>query len=254
MQNALHRFGTVINNSRKFLRVDFLNDLLYPRICPGCGQHSDRPGRFLCWSCFSTVELLDKGLCDICGNPLAGDPQARFLCDYCRTRKPAFDRARSAARFNGVVRDMLHSFKYKNALWLAEDISDIMYGALTVWFDVKQIDVVVPVPLFRTRQRERSYNQARVLADILARRLDRRLDEYSLRRIRATETQTHYNSAQRRTNIRGAFKVTRPRWVKGRKVLLVDDVMTTGATLNACAKELKDSGARQILAISAARR
>jgi ComF family protein len=152
------------------------------------------------------------------------------------------------------MRDMLHGYKYGNALWLKADLADIMHGALRAGFDISSIDVVVPVPLFRTRFRERSYNQSLVLASALAEMIDRRMDSRSLKRIRSTETQTHYNSAQRKRNIAGAFKVVRPEWVRGRTALLVDDVMTTGATLSECAKTLKKSGALRVFAISAARR
>ena len=231
-----------------------VGDAIYPRICPVCGALSDRPDRHLCWNCFSRIDLLKSGLCTLCGNPLTGEPESVFICQSCRQRKPAFDRARSAARFSGVMRDMLHSFKYGNALWLKKDLADIMFGALMAGFEYTLIDVVIPVPLFRTRFRERSYNQALVLASALAALIDRRMDGRSLKRIRGTGTQTKFNSAQRRRNIAGAFKVVRPEWIRGRTVLLVDDVMTTGATLSECSRELKRAGAHQVFAISVARR
>ncbi|MFO7936778.1 MAG: ComF family protein [Kiritimatiellia bacterium] len=229
-------------------------DTVYPRVCPVCGCPSDRPARCLCWDCFNRIELLKSGLCSLCGNPLTGNPQCGFLCQACRERKPFFDRARSAAHFNGVMREIILSFKYQNALWLKRDIADTMYGVLQIWEDLHAVDVVVPVPLFRTRLRERSYNQSLVLAEILAERMDRRMDSRSLKRIRGTVTQTKFNAAQRRKNIRGVFKVVRPEWVRKRTVLLVDDVMTTGATLSECARELKKAGSRQVFAVSAARR
>jgi len=231
-----------------------LADALYPRECIGCGRLSDRSGRHLCWSCFSRIELLHSNLCELCGNPLTGDADTAFICGYCRKRKPVFDRARSAARFSGVVRDMLHQFKYQDGLWQTADLTDLIHGALMAQFDYKAIDVVVPVPLYRTRFRERSYNQSFVLARELAKRIERRIDGRSLKRVRHTDTQTHYNAAQRKQNISGAFAVERPEWIRGRTVLVVDDVMTTGATLNECAKTLKKSGALKVFAISVARR
>lgn len=231
-----------------------VGDGLYPRVCPGCGVKSDRCDRYLCNACWSRIDFLDSCVCDICGNPATGSPAAAFVCDHCRRKKPAFDRARSAVRFSGVCRTMLHSFKYGNALWLTADIADLMLGALQTGFEWARIDAVIPVPLYRTRLRERTYNQALVLAKSLARRIDRRVDGESLRRVRATATQTHYNSRQRSENIAGAFSVVRPQWIAGRTLLLVDDVMTTGATLGECAKELKKNGAATVLALSAARR
>ncbi len=233
---------------------EVVGDALYPRICPVCGTLSDRADRHLCWNCFSRIDLLTAGLCSLCGNPLTGVPASVFICQTCRQSTPAFDRARSAARFSGVMRDMLHSFKYGNALWLKKDLADIMHGALMAEFEYTLIDVVVPVPLFRTRFRERSYNQALVLAASLAALIDRRIDSRSLKRIRGTGTQTQFNSAQRKKNMAGAFKVVRPEWIRGKTILLVDDVMTTGATLSECARELKRAGSHQVFAISAARR
>lgn len=231
-----------------------VGDILYPRVCPVCGVLSDRADRHLCWNCFSRIDLLTTSLCKLCGNPLTGDPASVFKCQGCCQSKPAFDRARSAARFSGVMRDMLHSFKYGNALWLKKDLADIMHGALIAEFEYTLIDVVVPVPLFRTRLRERSYNQSLVLASALATLVDRRIDSRSLKRIRSTATQTQFNSAQRKKNMAGAFKVVRPEWIRERTILLVDDVMTTGATLNECARELKRAGSHRVFAISAARR
>jgi ComF family protein len=240
---------------KAFSRIfNLLADAVYPRECIGCGRLSDRPGRHICWSCFSRIDLLHSNLCELCGNPLTGSSDSAFICGYCRKRKPVFDRARSAARFSGVVRDILHQFKYQDGLWQISDLTDLLQGALMAQFDYRSIDVVVPVPLYRTRFRDRSYNQSFVLARELAKRIDRRVDGRSLKRVRYTDTQTHYNAAQRKKNISGAFSVVRPEWICGRTVLVVDDVMTTGATLNECAKILRKNGALKVFAISVARR
>jgi ComF family protein len=137
---------------------------------------------------------------------------------------------------------------------MKQDLCDLLHGALQACFTPAAIDVVLPVPLFPTRQRERSYNQAALLAEELAQRIDRRFDEQSLVRIRKTETQTHFNAVKRRENMAGAFSVARPEWVRQRCVLIVDDVMTTGATLHECAKALKKAGARTVWALTVARK
>ena len=148
---------------------------------------------------------------------------------------------------------MVHAFKYDSALWLCADLTDLLEGCLTAHFHADEVDVVVPVPLHPVRQRERSYNQSALLAHELARRIDRRCDARALERVRATETQTHLNAAHRRMNMLGAFRVARPDWVRQRCVLLVDDVMTTGATLDECARVLKKAGARAVWAVTAGR-
>lgn len=241
----------MVANLRTF--AEKVADWFYPRTCPGCGEVSDRPGRYLCWSCFTRLELHTQAHCNICGHAAEGDVAHVFVCSVCTAAKPAFDRARSAGRFAGVLREQLHQFKYNNALWLKDDLVDLLYGCLTAHFDPAAVDVVLPVPLHPVRQRERSYNQAALLAQALACRIGRRFDNRSLVRTRKTETQTRLDAAHRRKNILGAFSVVRPEWVRGRCVLLVDDVMTTGATLNECARTLKKAGARTVWTLTAGR-
>ena len=228
-------------------------DCFYPRVCPGCGGLSDRPGRHLCWSCFTRLELHTQAHCSVCGHPAEGGVAHAFVCGACTAAKPAFDRARSAGRFAGVLREQVHQFKYGSALWLKSDLVDLLCGCLEAHFAREPIDAVLPVPLHPVRQRERSYNQAALLAQELARRISRRFDGRSLVRTRKTETQTLLDAAHRRMNILGAFDVARPEWVARRCVLLIDDVMTTGATLNECARTLKKAGARTVWALTVAR-
>ena len=228
-------------------------DWLYPRVCPGCGLASDRPGRHLCWNCLARIDLYAGGLCTLCGRAAEGAVAHAFVCGACRQAKPWFDRARAAGRFAGVLREQVHQFKYGQALWLKQDLADLLEGCLNAHFDPSAVDVVAPVPLHPVRQRERSYNQAALLARELARRIDRRYDGEALTRVRTTGTQTALDAAHRRMNMLGAFGVPRPEWVRRRRVLIVDDVMTTGATLNECARMLKKAGARTVWAVTVAR-
>jgi len=230
-------------------------DGVYPRVCPGygCGRLSERTGRHLCNDCRAKIELYSTSLCKLCGREIEGRVRHDFVCSVCRAAPPHYDRARAAGHFSGVLRDMVHAFKYNSALWLCADLTDLLQGCLMAHFDANAVDVVLPVPLHPVRQRERSYNQSVLLARELARRIDRRCDTRALERVRVTETQTHLNAARRRMNMLGAFHVARPDWVRQRCVLLVDDVMTTGATLNECARMLKKAGARTVWAVTAGR-
>ena len=228
-------------------------DWFYPRACPGCGRVSDRSGRHLCWGCLSRVELYTQSLCERCGCFAEGQVAHGFICGACKGAKPAFDRVRAAGRFAGVLRELIHQFKYGQALWLRQDLVDLLHGCLMAHFAPEAVDVVMPVPLYPVRERERSYNQAALLAQGLAQRVGRRYDARALVRTRATETQTRLDAARRRMNILGAFSVARPAWVTRRNVLLVDDVMTTGATLNECARVLKKAGARAVWAVTVGR-
>ncbi|MDD4102375.1 MAG: ComF family protein [Kiritimatiellae bacterium] len=228
-------------------------DWCYPRICPGCGGICDQPSRHVCWECRSRVELYETSLCSVCGRYAEGGVGHAFVCDVCRSAPPSFDRARSAGRFSGVLRKQIHLFKYGHSLWLAPDLADILEGCLRAHFAADDVDVVVPVPLHPARQRERSFNQATVLARELARRIERHCAVNVLARVRHTETQTALDAPRRRANMLGAFEAVRPEMARHRRVLLVDDVMTTGATLNECARVLKKAGAYTVWATTLAR-
>ncbi len=228
-------------------------ELIFPRVCAGCGGRCDRAAGYLCWECFRSLPLLSGVCCERCGYPIETAEAHAFLCSACHQQLPAFDRARVAGRFQGRLRRLAHAFKYSRALWLAGDLSEIIHGCVLAHFDAAAIDVVVPVPLFRTRIRSRGYNQAALLGAGVARLLDRPFVPQALARTRDTGTQTRLSAAKRRMNVRGAFAVREEGWVKGRTVLLVDDVMTTGATLGDAARALKAGGAWRVWAVAAAR-
>ena len=177
-----------------------------------------------------------------------------FVCSVCQIEPPYFDKARAAADFTGTLREQILMFKYQTALWMKQDLCDVLEGALKAYFQPALIDVVMPVPLHHVRKRERTYNQSALLAETLAQRIDRRCDTHSLIRVRQTDTQTKLSATNRRENVANAFQVRHPERVAQRHILLVDDVMTTGATLNECARVLKQAGARTVWAITIARR
>jgi ComF family protein len=228
-------------------------DLAFPRHCAGCERTVDRLHGHLCWECFRKIEWRGTGVCERCGLLLEARVTHAFTCHACQEHAPAFDRARSAGRFHGVLREILHQFKYNGATWLAEDLTEMLHGCVLGHFAAGEVDLVVPVPLHRQKQRERSYNQSALLAAALARQLRRPCLGDVLARTRATPTQTRLNALQRRRNIREAFAVRAPEWVRGRTALVVDDVMTTGATLSEIAACLKHAGTWRVWAVTVAR-
>lgn len=228
-------------------------DLVFPRHCAGCGQTVDRPRGQICWECFRTIELREAGLCQLCGLKIEGHIAHEFTCSACREHAPDFDTARSAGRFGGVLRELLHQFKYGRATWLCQDLADLLHGCVLAHYAADEVDLVVPVPLHKQKQRDRGYNQAAVLAAALAPRLQRPYAGDVLVRTRATPTQTRLHADQRQCNVRNAFAARAPEWVRGRTVLLVDDVMTTGATLSEAAATLKRAGAWRVWAATVAR-
>jgi ComF family protein len=217
-------------------------DLVFPPRCVDCR----RVGTWLCAECLSRVPLVEHPLCSCCGGAVAADG----LCARCRTSPLQVERIRSVVYFEGAVREAIHQFKYNGRTALVEPLVDLM---VAYWMKhPMSVDVVVPVPLHAARLRERGYNQAALLARELARRIGLPLNERVLMRQRATSPQVGLDATQRRENVRAAFSCS-GNDLAGRRVLLIDDVCTTGATLEACAVALHEGGADSVQALTLAR-
>lgn len=184
---------------------------------------------------------------------MAGAIDHDFICYSCSAEKPAFEGARSAARYDGVVGESLRQLKYEQALWLAPDLATLLHNCIQAEYPDRTFDFLVPVPLYHVRRRGRGYNQSAVLARELARKLGRKSYPGLLKRIRPTISQTNLTAKERLSNVTKAFQYKKGKQLTGKKVLLVDDVMTTGATVNACASALKKGGAASVHVITAAR-
>lgn len=155
--------------------------------------------------------------------------------------------------YSGPARILVHDFKYNRGTWLVADLADILEGAARAAFDVRQIDLVAPVPLHPAKFVLRSYNQSALLAGELAKRLKAEFSPSLVARIRDTRTQTHLNPEKRAQNIRNVFKVAFPEQARSRTVLVIDDVMTTGATLGEISRVLKAAGAWRVWTLSLCR-
>jgi ComF family protein len=220
-------------------------DVIVPPCCVLCrtrleGHH------LLCGGCWREVHFIRHPLCDVLGIPLPFDTGERTVSAAALARPPAYDRARAVGHFSGAMRTLIHQLKYADrhdaralfGRWLAEAGRELLAGA----------DVIVPVPLTRWRLLSRRFNQAAVLAQELSRRTGIPADPLALQRTRFARTQVGLTHDQRRRNVAGAFGVpaARRHRVVGRNVLLVDDVITTGATAEACARALKRAGAARV--------
>ena len=195
---------------------------------------------------------MPEQVCQLCGRPVAGVVR----CSACWQDPPAFEALRSACFFEGTVREMIHSLKYKRARHLAGPLAQLLEPVIEELTRsggmASSPEVIVPVALHPARQAARGYNQSTLIAVELSESLAATVSESALRRLRDTPPQIGLSAAERQWNVRGAFEGD-PAIVKGRSILLLDDVCTTGATLSACASALRRAGARQVVALTVAR-
>lgn len=218
-------------------------NLLFPQKCLGCGKEGD----LLCQICKKHLPHIVSPICPKCGRPQASD----ILCPDCISNKRTIDGIRSPLRFQGLAREAIHQFKYKNLRSLAQPLSTFLIEYLIQ--NPLPFNVVVPVPLHLRRLRERGYNQSRLLTLELSRQLNVPLVDDSLVRVKYLSPQAKTSCLEERlANVKQAF-VIRDSRLQHEKVLLVDDVSTSGATLEACASVLKSGGADSVWAITVAR-
>ena len=238
-------------------------DLVFPPFCPICADRLGPARRDpLCGPCWEGLERITAPGCARCGlpfgefagdaRPAGGTDRSGGICGACRRHQPAFAYARAAAHYGDCARDALHAFKFGGRRALALPLGELL-AELGPALPLAAVDVVVPVPLHPRRERERGFNQSWLLARRLAIvwGLTARADVLA-RRV-ATAAQTDLGAAARRLNVRDAFTVRRPELVAGRHVLLVDDVLTTGATAAACAVALRSGGAATVGVVTVAR-
>lgn len=213
----------------------------------GCGV--------VCRPCWQRIARLDGILCDLCGYSFASRnlPAEEVLCAACRRGDFHFDFARSYGRLEDPLQSIIHQFKYGSHPSLARPLARLIHALWVQSLQDRALDMIVPVPLHKARQRERGFNQAWLLARHLSRWTQVPLMDRVLVRYRSTAVQAGLSRGQRRRNIRGAFKVPDRAAVRKRAVLLVDDVFTTGATLNECARMLRKQGAHRVDVVTVAR-
>lgn len=226
--------------------------LLYPPVCTLCGGKT-RAGEYLCGQCEAKATRIVAPFCQQCSEPFDGAISSAFRCANCAHRQIYFDAAVAVYRGRGIVRQVIHTFKYDRQIHLRHLVARWLCAAFDdERLSGRQFDIIVPVPLHPTRQRERGFNQASLLAELLSSRISIPCKPL-LKRIRYTTTQTALDRAERMENLHNAFRLRKNADVRGLHVLLIDDVLTTGSTLSECARVLKRAGAVSVYAATAAR-
>ena len=234
-------------NNRLMLQITDLfwksMDWLYPPRCCNC----DRRGFVLCDECFNAIEKMSKTVCNKCGYPIR---HQNTLCEECSLERPFYTQMRSWANYSGPLKTAIHSLKYKRNLALGCILAKPLVNMVKKY--EWQIDLVVPIPLSPSRLRSRGYNQAALISRYLASSLNIPHSSNAVRRIRNTTTQTVMDVNKRFTNLLDAFYAN-PATLKKRNVLIIDDVITTGATMKNCTNALLKAGAANIYCLSVAR-
>lgn len=233
-------------------------DFILPSPCQVCGSyHSFHPSWPVCETCLSTIRRVPSG-CSRCGRPhwreniqfLVDD----FLCGDClKEKRPFIDEARSAIIYEGVAKQLVRLYKYKNRIHLIKIFSPIILETLNIWGPVGECDFIVPVPLHTRKHRQRTFNPSLLLADVIARDFNIPVAEHSLVRPVPGIKQAGLNKRERVHAVKGVFAVREDNVIRGKRILLVDDVFTTGATARECAKMLTKSGAESVYVFTLAR-
>lgn len=234
---------------------NFLLELFFPSFCLGCKKE----GTFLCYDCKSTLEISEYNYCLCNKDPLrlpAGEKNGR--CNRCRDKKLSGLYFALPYKEKFLTRKLIYQFKYKSRIKaLAKPLSEILIEHFVLAKNLEthlwENSLLIPVPLQKAKQKDRGYNQSEELAKELGHMLNVPLVSDNLLKIKKTLPQMKLSAKDRQENLKGAFKIKNPQEITGKKIFLVDDVYTTGATMEECAKTLKEAGAKQVWGIVIAR-
>ena len=246
MTKGLYRDGKF---REKGLYSGILLDLLYPRHCPLCDEVLEFDGMQVCEPCIEKQVYVNPPYCMKCGKTI--EDVTEEYCGDCKALPKSFDRGFPVFAYSGAIKDALYAFKYKNQRSYGDFFADCIVRQYGRELGRLQLDGLVPVPVHRKKRRDRGYNQAEVLAQSLAKRLELPVYPTYILRIVNTSPQKELNDKIRMKNLNNAFKIGE-NTIKLKKVLLVDDIYTSGATIEACTKVLLEAGVEKIYYTSVA--
>ena len=233
----------------------WLLNLIFPPICSICqtrlnGKEKDL---ILCPTCRTAVKPIRPPYCPRCGLPEPSGDGAGYLCGPCLKERWQFEVHRSSGLYEGALKEAIHTFKYGGVFPLVRVFGDLLQPTLQTLSQDYPVDVMIPVPLHIRRLRERGFNQALLLVKELNRRIGIPYEERALKKIKDTPVQIALKKRERRKNLKGVFQAKDTETLKGKSVVLVDDVYTTGATVNECSRALLKAGAERVAVLTVAR-
>ena len=241
-----------MNMLRKFLNV--FVDIVYPKTCLVCKRQLKAltcVDNLVCTQCWAKIKINAPPFCHRCGRHL--EKPIKNICPACVRKELHFDRAFSPCVYEGVLKELIHAFKYQGKDYLGPTLTRLMTEFIEEYnLPMDLLDLVIPIPLHKTRLREREFNQAQILSNHIARKFNKKVSHDNLRRLRLTKTQTELEIGERLLNVKGSFTATKKEDIKGKNILLVDDVLTTGATCSEAAYALKDAGANIVFVLTLA--
>ncbi len=217
-----------------------------PAQCHCCDTFLEEGRKGICPDCLSKIRWIEPPFCSICGAPFPSREIENHACGTCVTREVFFTMARALGYYEGPLQEAIHRWKYQERISLTPLFGEWMTGLLQRYWAPASLDLVVPVPLQRRRLQERGFNQALLLAKELSRRTGVPYHKSILQKKKPTLPQIHLSGPERERGVRGAFRVADRETIRGKMILLVDDVYTTGATVNECSKVLMNGGAKRV--------
>lgn len=242
----------VLNFSR--LLADAALAFVFPEACQHCGRERATAAEgYLCGGCWKNLRFICEPFCQRCGLPYPGAITTAFECANCREMELHFCRARSVIAAQGMALEIIHRYKYRRAQWFGPLLTRLLNNAAAPALAREGWDLLVPVPLHPRKLAEREFNQAERLANALGRAANIPVNASLVHRVEPTRTQTRLSRSERAANVRRAFAPAPGAACAARRIVLIDDVLTTGATTSACARVLLDAGAAEVCVWTLAR-
>jgi ComF family protein len=221
-------------------------DLLFPRVCGFCTEPLEESEFPVCPDCWTTIRRVERPYCRQCGRPILGSLLGDYLCGTCLVENPPYLKARYAVYHEGDMRQALINFKYHEALHCGSSLAQLLIEAFHTHFETSRIDSIIPIPLHPKRLYSRGYNQVVLLGETLSSTTGIPLDRTSLAKIKDKPPQVGLPRKDRIRNVRGSFRIYRREGIEGKRVLIIDDVATTGATVDEAAGTVLRSGATRV--------